>query len=174
LLITISGFIGWEHWQQNTTLSDADQRAIKHVTLIAFGSGDELVVIPHASPNLSVKIADADIAAARQHARAVFQSIYDASCTKCQIYASNIDSAIAAQAKGVYRALDGGVRNAQWQQIVASWNGEVTVTLEATAWSRVEHAEDVYTPTGSIVMVSTLHKVDANWLIIDQVQQNVP
>ncbi len=174
LLITISGFISWEHWQQNTTLSDADQRAIKHVTLIAFGSADELVVVPHASPDLSVKIADADIATARQHAREVFQSIYDASCTGCQVFASRIDSAIDGQSKGLYRALDGGVRDAHWPQIVASWNGEVTVTLEATAWSKLVAHGYIDTPTEDIVMVYTLHKVNANWLIIDQVRQNAP
>jgi hypothetical protein len=170
--LTLLGFLSWLIWHQSSMLSAADQRAVQRVTLTAFGATDILVVIPHASPDLSVKLADTDIAAAREHAREVFQSIYDAGCTPCQGIARAVDTAIARQADGVYRALDGGVRHAKWLQISASQTGAVTVTLEAKAWSKVVYGTGSATPTEELVMVYTLHKVGTSWLIGNLVQQS--
>jgi hypothetical protein len=154
-----------------------DETAIKNVVLAAFTAPSALVILPHPNENFSVPIASADISTSHGHAQGVLTSIYSANCATCQNITSGIDRAITAQANGRFRALGAGIKDIDWRQIVVNDN-TASVTLAATLWSKVKfrdefNKEHVVTPTAGFVEIFTLNKVGSNWVIMNQVQDDV-
>jgi hypothetical protein len=154
-----------------------DETAIKNVVLAAFTAPSALVVPPHPIEDFSMPIATSEISVARGHAHDILTNIYSTSCITCQNIKDGIDKSIAAQSKGRFRALGAGIKDMDWRQIVVNGNS-ASVTLAATLWSKVKfrdefNKEHVVTPTAGFVEIFTLNKVGSNWVIVNQVQDDI-
>lgn len=157
--------------------ASADESALKKVVLDAFTAPSVLVVVPNVPEDLSVSLPAAAIENSRGQAKKMLTTIYDPSCLTCQNITEGIDKSIAAQTKGQFRALGAGIRDIEWRQVVVNDNS-VSVTLAGTLWSKVKFKDEtnkttVVTPTAGFVEIFTLKKVDGNWVITNQVQDDV-
>jgi hypothetical protein len=127
------------------------------------------------SRSLSTALAapQTDLAIAQTQAHTLFNSVYDTKCVPCQTEADKTYQTLQSREKGKFRALAWGVRDVEWWQVLL--NGQTTsVTLAATLWSKVQYIDEygklnTVTPTGGEVIIYSLAKTGANWLITNKV-----
>ncbi len=161
-------------WQLTTNmqrkLSTADTNAIKQVVLTAFNASSELVVLPGATANPEQKPTATQIETARTHARNIFNSIYAPTYQDGQTTASIVDSTIVHEGDGYERALQAGVRDIDWRDIHLVNSNTASVTIAATAWSRLVYFDmqgksSTFNPVEGRVEIYTLAKINGHWLI---------
>ncbi|HLG74902.1 MAG TPA: hypothetical protein VKX46_00725 [Ktedonobacteraceae bacterium] len=160
----------WLFFFTSPALSDNDTRDIKGVALTAFNASSQLVVIPRAPTDLKKKLSPTAIATARSRAHQVFSSIYAPGYTYGQEVASQVDSTLTHEADGYERALDAGVRDIDWRNVRSIDSNTASITLAATAWSRVIYVDmngkqTTFDTTEGRVEIYTLSKINNRWLI---------
>jgi hypothetical protein len=164
---------------------DDDTRTIENIVTTAMVTPASITVGNPASLNLSknsigsintLRQTSTNISLAISKSHAIFSSIYSPSCSGCQILASNIDTSLAAEAKGQFHALGGGIRDIQWRQVLID-GSTASVTVSATIWSQYAYLDQqskvqIDTPVGGYVYIYALTKSNGQWLITNQVEDN--
>lgn len=185
LAITLGvSFSGYAAASSTQTQQAADEQAAKDVVLTAFGASVREVVLPNTpasfgSTKVTTKLAAAtlDITTAKGQAQALFNSVYAPNCNACKGIVAGTYKSIEGQANGRYRALGWGVRDVEWRQVLVNGQ-EASVTLAATLWSKVQYIDEfgklnTVTPTGGLVKIYTLNKINGHWLVTNQVQDDL-
>lgn len=163
-----------------------DEAAIKKVVLRAFGASLEAVVVPNTLADYSQKVgkqakalvaAQSDLAVAKTNAETMFDGIYDTKCVPCKDTAGKTLKTLQSEGNGTFRALAWGVHDIGWVQMIIN-DTTASVTLSGTLWSKVQYLNEkgklkTLTPTGGEVIIYSLAKTDAGWLITNQVPDDV-
>lgn len=192
LALALSVLLGQQafaHVQQGN-----DMAAIEHVVVKAAGVSLQAVVMPNTLADYTAAFksakaskgtaaakplaaSPAELGVAQSRAHALFDSVYSTACAPCQIESSKAIQTLQAEGQGTFRALASQVRDVVFQQVLL--NGDTaSVVMSYTLWSKVQYVNEygqlnTVTPTGGDVMIYTLAKVNGNWLITNQVPDDV-
>lgn len=177
VLAVLLGQQAYAHVQQ-----DNDVAAIKQVILTAAGASLQAVVVPNTRVDYTtaakaLAVSKADLSLAQTQAHSLFNRVYAAACAPCQSEASKTYQTLQAEGKGTFRALAWKVRDVVWRQVLL--NGQTaSVVMSMTLWSKVQFVDEygklnTLTPTGGEVIIYSLAKFGGNWLITNQVPDDV-
>jgi hypothetical protein len=176
-LAVVLGQQAYAHAQQAS-----DVAAIEQVVLTAAGASLQAVVTPNTRTDYTTAVkalaaSQSDLSVAQTQAHALFNSVYAPACVPCQSEASKTYQTLQAEGKGTFRALAWKISDVDWRQVLL--NGQTaSVTVSMTLWSKVQYVDEfgklnTVTPTGGEVIIYSLAQSGANWLITNEVPDDV-